>query len=352
MEIFELSDYISDELIASIEHKPRFQLISAAEFANRPLPKWIIKGIIPQAELGVIFGEPGCGKSFAALDQSMSIARGLEWNGHRTRQGRVVYLAAEAQGSFSMRLSSYAIHHNIVLNDIDFQVIEDAPSLIREGDAKLIADQIHTYSKTPPSVIYIDTLAKVAAGGDESSSKDMGMLLLQVKLLHDLTGAMIILVHHCGKDPSKGGRGWSGILGALDTEILIENKDNPRLLTITKQKEGSRAEPMSFNVIPVDIGLDDDEDMVTSCAIEFNDFIPLKDQQKEKIGPNEQRILDVFKSMESSYVPIEDLISEAIKGLAHDPQKRDVRRQHVVRAIQTLHNKNKIMVVGDLVSWP
>jgi len=50
----------------------------------------------------------------------------------------------------------------------------------------------------------------------------------------------VLLIHHSGKDQARGMRGWSGILGALDTEIEVTwNKDkNRRAIWIKKQRDG------------------------------------------------------------------------------------------------------------------
>lgn len=354
------NDNLDNDLYANPfpDKKERFKLFSADEFSQRPLPTWIIKGIVPQAELGAIYGEPGSGKTFAALDQAMAIARGLPWNGHKTKIGRVVYLAAEAQGSFSMRLRSYQKHHGVVLSDLDFQVIEDAPSFIKPGDALEIAQRITAYNTNPVSVIYVDTLARVTAGGDESGSEDMGMMLMQVKLLHDLTGAMIMLVHHCGKDITKGGRGWSGILGALDVEIFVENKDNPRLLTITKQKEGSKAKPMSFEVIPIDLEEDKDGEMVTSCAIEFVEVLQaaIQTSKDKPMGDVEKIVWKIYQEIKhatgESLVNQAELIDRSIRKITQNPQARDKRSYRVCRAIESLCADEKLAISGEFVFKP
>src|SRR3569623_2126143 len=65
----------------------KFKFIPVHAFAKRTPPPWIVKRLIPQAEIGVIFGESGAGKSFFTLDLVLAIARGLpEWRGHRVRQ--------------------------------------------------------------------------------------------------------------------------------------------------------------------------------------------------------------------------------------------------------------------------
>lgn len=53
------------------------------------------------------------------------------------------------------------------------------------------------------------------------------------------TGATVVLVHHAGKDTSKGARGWSGLRAAADAELEVVRSPEGRLLRVTKQKEGS-----------------------------------------------------------------------------------------------------------------
>ena len=44
-----------------------------------------------------IYGERKAGKSLTALDLSLHISQGMDWNGKRVRQCLVVYVAGEAE---------------------------------------------------------------------------------------------------------------------------------------------------------------------------------------------------------------------------------------------------------------
>lgn len=63
--------------------KPRrkFELIDADDFSEGPAPEWIVRGVLPRAELAVIYGASGSGKSFFALDLAAAVARGIDWRG-------------------------------------------------------------------------------------------------------------------------------------------------------------------------------------------------------------------------------------------------------------------------------
>lgn len=58
------------------QDKPlRFAVVPGREFVQRPAPSWLVKGVVPQAELLILFGESGAGKSFVALDLFGAVAR-------------------------------------------------------------------------------------------------------------------------------------------------------------------------------------------------------------------------------------------------------------------------------------
>ena len=40
----------------------------------------------------ILYGPPGAGKSFVALDFALSVASGRAWHGHEVRQGPVLYV--------------------------------------------------------------------------------------------------------------------------------------------------------------------------------------------------------------------------------------------------------------------
>ena len=54
------------------------------------------------------------------------------------------------------------------------------------------------------TVVFIDTLNRAAPTSDENSSRDMGEILEAATLLQTLIKGLIVLVHHTGKDSSRG----------------------------------------------------------------------------------------------------------------------------------------------------
>ncbi len=70
--------------------------------------------------------------------------------------------------------------------------------------------------------MFIDTLNRSAPDADENSSKDMGLIIDGMKKIQSQCEGLVICVHHTGKDVSKGLRGHSSLLAALDSAIQVE----------------------------------------------------------------------------------------------------------------------------------
>ena len=107
-----------------------FAVITAGMMAKRESGDWFIKGLLPRADLVVLYGASGSGKTFVALDIAAAIARGLTWRGLRTKKARVLYIAAEGGGNVGKRFEAYARHHGINAADLDIGVITAAPTIL------------------------------------------------------------------------------------------------------------------------------------------------------------------------------------------------------------------------------
>lgn len=326
---------------AASDAKPeRFAVIAADQFALRPAPEWIIKQVIPQAELAVLFGESGSGKSFMALDMAMAIARGLPWRGLRVRQGRVVYIAAEGAGGFRNRLQAYARHNELDLATLPFGVIHAAPNLLMKDDALDVAKAIVAGGKT--SVVIVDTWAQTTAGGNENAGEDMGKALAHCKGIHRATGATVLLIHHAGKDASKGARGWSGLRAAADAEIEITRAPAGRMMRTSKQKDGEDNLQWGFGLEVVSIGADSDGDPITSCIV-TDTPIPtgrVGGIDVARLGSVERVVHGVVQEMalaQTSGIEVKAVLAEAVKRMAEpEAGKRDTRRMRASKALDSL----------------
>lgn len=349
---FGWAEPVEDDFDVVVEASPRkrFEVIPAHEFIQRPAPQWIIQKVLPQAELAVVFGESGSGKSFLVLDMVAAIARGTAWREFATTQGKVVYVAAEGAGGFRNRLKAYARQHDIALEQIPLGIVPDAPNLMKLEDTTALIDAIKAYGTT--SVVVVDTFAQVTPGANENAGEDMGKALAHCKRIRAATGALVILIHHSGKDATRGARGWSGLRAAADAEIEIQRSDNDRVAIVTKLKDGEDGAEFGFRLatVPVD---EDESGVVSSCVIEHT-AVNKAQRVKEPKGAKEKLVLRVVNEMldlTTGEVKVDEVIRTAVDQLPFDnvEGKRDMRRRDVMRALESLSGAGRVAISGGSV---
>ena len=326
-----------------LAHRSRFRVMQASELMARERPRWHVKGVIPQGELVVLYGASGSGKSFMVFDMVASIARGVLWRDRRVTQGRVVYIIAEGVGGFAQRLAAYAKHHE--LSDVDesgVELITAAPNLLIETDP---AELIREIGRA--DLIVIDTLAQVTPGANESASEDMGRAIASCKRIHEGTGATVVLVHHSGKDASKGARGWSGLRGAADAELEVINDLKGRRMRLSKSKDGEDGLEWGFSLPVVHLGVDDDLDPITSCVVAAGELQQAK--RPEPKGKDQRTVWAVAQHLteDAETVPEEALIVQAIARMEKPGEGKDRRRAVVRRAITALIDADYLARKGD-----
>lgn len=242
-----------------------FKLLSVAEFLARPRPTWLVKGLIPKADLGVVYGASGAGKSFIVLDIAMAIARGIPWRGLRVKQGKVVYICAEGVGGFRNRVEAYCQRHGLESKGLPLRILDAVPNLL---DAKQVKQLTAAIEQEPDVALVIcDTFAQMTPGANENAGEDMGKAIGHVRHVGRKVGAVTILVHHAGKDAAKGARGWSGIRAAADFEMEVTRDGEDRALNTTKQKDADDQASWGFRLEQVIIALDEDGDDIKSAVV-------------------------------------------------------------------------------------
>ena len=244
------------------------RLVAASEIASRPPMKWLVRGVLPEKGIGAIFGQPGSGKSFLVLDLLAAVAGGFYWFGIPTKAAPVVYITLEGQAGMPQRIHAYRAKKG----SLDRIAFIEQPIDLREPDnLKELIDLIRD-AGLGGGVVCIDTLAASAPGMDENTSADMGQLIANLQDLQTELGGFVLVVHHSGKDETRGLRGWSGLNGALDCAIAVsrvseDKRNTSRRWEVSKSKDGSDGMKTDFALEQVLLGYDEDGQPITSCVI-------------------------------------------------------------------------------------
>lgn len=249
---------------------------------------WLVRDLIPENALALIYGAPGSGKSFLALDISLRIATGMAVDGRPVNRSGVVYLAAEGQGGFRRRVDAFRRLHD-VKGDVHFGLIPSAIDLLKpDADLIRLIASIQSTAElwgAAPGLIVIDTLAATFGGGDENGT-DMLNYVNNLCKVRDQFQATVMAVHHRPKDHANDTpRGHSSLMGAMDT-MLIVNDGSVRTAKVKKQKDAEAGSPIKFNLESVPLGTDSEGDEVTSAVVKYLLSLPttvLAKQPKEAL---------------------------------------------------------------------
>ncbi len=239
-----------------------YKLLTGNDLRAMPPVKWRVKGIFPYEGLTAIYGPSASGKSFLGFDAGIAISEGNDWFGIRTTKSTVIYVALEGESGFKNRVAAWELENRRTLPANMFMVMQPFqitnPTNVNELTASIPMG----------SVVFVDTLNRAAPTSDENSSKEMGEILQACKWLQGQICGLVVLVHHTGKDTTKGARGHSSFFAALDGAIEVQKSNGKRSWSIAKAKDGQDGKDFPFNLKVHNLGADSDGDPITSCTVE------------------------------------------------------------------------------------
>jgi hypothetical protein len=229
--------------------------------------EWLIENVLPKKAFAALYGPPGSYKSFVALDIAEAIATGRTWMGREVQAaGAVLYIAGEGFGGIGARIKACKMH-NATQAGAEIYVIRAAINMRSSAEDfdLLVASIKDLVERTGVQfeLVQIDTLARAFGGGNENNSEDMGAFIHNAGRIQRMLNCAMMVLHHSGKDATKGLRGHSSLLGAVDTQLellKIDATPNPSspiagsgILTISKQKDGQDGLKIGFEMVKVEI---------------------------------------------------------------------------------------------------
>ncbi len=249
----------------------------------------LIKGILPEsAGLTVIYGPPSGGKSFVAIDMGLCIATGTDYHGHPVKKKPMLYVAAEGQSGMLVRIKAWLAHHGIDSSALsDFSLLPRPCTIDTPGELDDLLAAIKELPKAP-GLIVLDTVARIMSG-DENSTADMGKLVRACDRIREQTGAQVVLIHHTGKDATRGARGAIALTGATDCmfkvcQVLGGETDVVGLIN-DRQKDKELVPPLLFDMRVIDSGLlDADGNKRTSLVLIHNPDLKLTSAKGKASG--------------------------------------------------------------------
>ena len=326
---------------------------------NAPPMQWMIHGVLPMEGFAALYGPSGSGKSFLAIDIAVSVANGnAMWFNRRIVQCPVTYCALEGEAGIGKRIDALRRHHNCTVSD-DLRFIMESFDLLKEGDVDGLANAILA-DHGGDGLVILDTLNRAAPGADENSSADMGAIISNAKRLQAIVGGLVLIVHHTGKDITRGLRGHSSLHAALDSAIEVNKTDGRHEWSVAKSKDDVTGAAHGFKLETVLLGYHNDQ-IVTSCVALPDDFpSEARLTAKGPSGVNQKRVFAAIKEALSKSndfgkggapegtpaIRFDDAVSRGEDALAENSAKH--RKERAKEAIKGMIAQN---IFGEKDNW-
>jgi hypothetical protein len=248
----------ADRLQTPPDNRPRFVPVAIDDVVVPDVPAWLIDGLLPARGLACIVGPPKSGKSFLTTDMLFTVARKVPYAGRETISGPVVYITGEGVNGFKRRLVAMRRHHDTEGAGTPFYMIDSVPDLGSEQTdlPRLLADLDAFIAERAPEgvrAIVLDTLARCMGEADENTARDMGRFVNRCSAIERHFECVVVVVHHVGKDPSRGGRGSNSLNGAADVTMIVEKTDTLSKVRVDEMKDGREGQEWTFRLVPYDL---------------------------------------------------------------------------------------------------
>ena len=271
------------------KEQPPIPLLSMAQVISMPPTPWLIQDYVPCNSMAMIYGPPGSGKTFMALDMALHIAHGKEWHNKAIEQGSVVYVAGEGVGGLRKRLQAWHKHYQLQ-PQAPLHIIPQAVGLLENQEIENLITTIQMCAKDVKMVVF-DTVARCMTG-DENSAQDMGQAIKAMDTIKQQFGCCVVPIHHSGKDRDRGARGSTAMIGAVDVSLRIDRQEKMLSLTTEKQKDAEAEDITWFTTDSIPL---DDLDIGES---ETSLILQLSDAAGQKTRSMSQAQRTVFKALQ------------------------------------------------------
>jgi hypothetical protein len=321
--------------------------------------RYLVKGVIPNVGLTVVWGAPKCGKSFWVFDVTVHVAAGWPYRGRPVKQCPVVYFALEGQQGFVARIEAFRRAHQVP-DDLPFYLSGDRIVLPHDG-AAVVRSIRHQFPDVKPGVVVLDTVNRSLAGSENDPS-DMGQYIRAADLIRETFNCAVVVIHHCGVEGARP-RGHTSLTGAADAQIGVRRDAEANVVaTVEFMKDGPEGDEIVSFLEQTAVGTDEDGEDITSCVVRPSGLVRLK---RPKVTGQAALALRILQDTidESTETPPPDVQTRTTSrtclektwrtncyaGMASDDTTQTSRQRAFVRAVNKLLELRLIGKLGDYV---
>ncbi|EOW3049172.1 AAA family ATPase, partial [Escherichia coli] len=211
----------------------------------------------------------------------------------------------------------------------------------------IAARQVEQETGKPVRMIILDTLARCFGGSDENDARDMGAFVHGCDELKRRTGATVLVIHHSGKDETKGARGSSAFRAALDAEYRIRREgagSEALVIACTKMKDAEELKEMACDLREVELFKDEGGELITSLVLEDKPRPPVELERIEYAANKTENHVALWGCIRSRTQRGDKC---TIPLLRDDMKKLGYEMKHFRRWLYKLEGDGVITIDGD-----
>lgn len=269
--------------------KSKFGAIGFHDVKLESKSDYLVHKLLTFGDTSIIGGATGAGKTFFTMHLGFCIARGQPFLGHPTVRHGVAYQAGEGGHGAKKRIIAYKNHFAVPDDEpVPFFIIPRRIDLYsKDGDTAAFVEDLKLMQlemDVPLGLVVIDTFNKASAGAEETSGKDIGIVLRNVDKIRQGLGVHVCIVHHMNAAGEKL-RGHSSLGADVDEVLLLTNDEETKVKTciVHKLKDDEAGEEIRFTLAQVKVDTDQETgDDITSCVV-------LTQSDKEKLHKGRER---------------------------------------------------------------
>ena len=317
-----------------------FETLDQDAVWSMPPVEFLVDQLLPESAFCMMYGAPGTGKSFLAIDMALSVAHGTEWQGFEVKQGSVLYIAGEGVGGFGKRWKAWSKHKGVT-DKAPLFVLPLAVNFMDEDEMTRLMLTIDRLDQRFAMVV-VDTVHRSMHGAEENSAAEMAKFIDACDAIQRHTGGTMLAVHHAGKSTTQGARGSNSLLGAVSTSLAVGKVDTQVVLKVEKQKDAEPIEDgLTFNMLTVPASISE-----TSVVLERTD--EATQRNRAALNFEQQIALEALRSA---------LIDKSAKSVHKDvwhayhnakaPDETGGKRRDARNALQ----KKRVIAIENNMCW-